>query len=75
MSFEVVEGNYPPILNLEPSVDFNIVQRVGNVTSIMIEDADAFKGIGCIKGEHTIWLDITVAHYKTFVIFTITSGN
>ena len=59
--FEVVE-DLPPILGLEASEAFKIVQRIDQIetASILDDYPDVFKGIGCLEGHHTISLDPNV---------------
>ena len=60
--FELVDGDFPPILGLSTSVELSLVKRIDvvNTQSILDEFADCFQGIGCFSREHKILLDPNV---------------
>jgi hypothetical protein len=60
VTFEVVNGNYPPILGLESCVKFALVKRVDSVISVLDEFPEVFKGVGCMSDEHSIQVDESV---------------
>ena len=60
IAFEVVDGNYAPILGLESCVQFNLVKRVDQVSSILDEFPEVFEGVGLVEGEHDMQVDPSV---------------
>lgn len=59
LTFDMVETAAPPILGLRACLDLNLVKLVMSVqiTSIMEEFADVFKGIGKFPGECDLYID------------------
>ena len=54
--FELVDGDFPPILGLSSSVNLGLVKRIDvvNTQSVLDEFSDCFEGIGCLDREHKI---------------------
>uniref|UniRef100_A0A3Q2DAV3 ribonuclease H n=1 Tax=Cyprinodon variegatus TaxID=28743 RepID=A0A3Q2DAV3_CYPVA len=66
----IVDANVQPILGLKTCTKLNLVKRVFVVTSpgtvndhdsLMEEYKDCFEGLGCLPGEHKIFVDKSVS--------------